>query len=238
MSGWTTQASNVVVAAIAVGEKFQIWALALVESLRKNGLFQGTICILTDRPGAFHHCNNVSTVLVGPTTDPMQIKAWKARLLSVIASEIVLYLDVDILVGAPLYTLLECAQSVKGNKTLACFDHTSTGGTSRKPYHMGAFIVWKGRSEGVLSRWGAAIESGRFKYDQDAAQAVMVRDELLILPGRFLRFPSEDDLERGRLWPLVHFTFGGRQIRLKDSLIHRYISSHLQLDSVPILPKH
>lgn len=229
-----TQASpTFAVAGIAVGEKYRAWSLAMIETLRKNGKVLEPVYIFTDSPGHYVGLPNLFTIKIPHSDNAMDIKRWKTQLLDYVPTPNILYIDVDIMVGSGLTPFIRIVFKKLLYHSICVFDHESTGGNCKRPFHMGLFWVNKKNSRLLLQRWEYAFDKGCFAYDQDAFTSIAKPEEINILPGHFLRFPSDEDLLNKRRWPLIHFTFGGRQRFIDAKIIKDYLRNVLGVSDIP-----
>ena len=93
----------------------------------------------------------------------MRVKLLKARLFNMIPQyEYVLYVDSDVLFGAPLRPFLRvCLRALLAREALlALFPDI---GISKAPYHTGVLFMHRQRSAALLRGWEQRIASGKFK---------------------------------------------------------------------------
>lgn len=168
------------------------------------------------------------------------------RLLDVAArrggERVVLYMDVDVIVGAPLAPLLSHATRVLGETpaTILTFQEAAVTRDDRmyfldpsrltkEPYHGGIFSVQAGKSEGCLGAWGTkvlgAIASWMDLDDPHLVKRSHVRDQPLLkeiidegscsfapLPDEYLSKPTPESIDARHYAVLNHLS---RTSRLK-----------------------
>jgi hypothetical protein len=102
----------------------------------------------------------------------------------------VVYLDADVVVGAPLRDFMSLAFSLKSTAVLGAFPDSGNTGS---PFHTGVLFASRGRSEPLLERWAAAILGGHYQGDQKALADVVAE---LRLDDAIDRFPLDGGLVR------------------------------------------
>ena len=144
-----------------------------VRSIRGRGAYDGTVYALTDHPRCAPEGVVVVPVQLSAECDKgssgsMVYKSLKMRVLDVAAAnggeEVVLYLDVDVIVGAPLAPLLEYAAGALRTATLLAYEERVVTRDVRdvtrfatEPYHGGIFAVRRAASEACLAAWSAKV---------------------------------------------------------------------------------
>ncbi|MCA9899863.1 MAG: glycosyltransferase [Ardenticatenaceae bacterium] len=224
-----SQMPQLAVATVAVGEPYARWALAMIESVRGNGRFQGPIYVVTDCPAMFAGLPNVPIITV-PAGDALHAKQHKTRLVERIPFEQVLFLDADVVVGRPLLAWhTEVADFLPNFKLLMFPDEGFFGET----YHTGVILMHQ-QSEPLLQRWRSAIQSGQYARDQAAFLAVAQPEEIYLMPEPFLLFPTIETFKRGQHTTFNHITFTGRQRNFSAGVIERYLAGSLNLVERPL----
>lgn len=169
-----------------------------VDSIRGAGAYAGPVYALTDRPECAPPGVTVVPVVVADgcrDNGSLLYKQLKMRLLDVAEERIVLYLDVDVVAGAPLAPLLAHAASVLSDAgsavSILAYDERAVTRDARdesrldaEPFHGGVFAVARGRSEGCLAAWAksvrAAIVDRNLLADPTALKKSRVRDQPLL----------------------------------------------------------
>ncbi len=224
---------NLAVAAIAIGKKYLSWSLAMIETLRKNGEFNGPVYIFTDQPQFYVTCDNVITVKVPFTHNRMLVKQYKTMLFDWIPYERILYLDVDVMVGGLLSPWLDEVEIGIKNHAILMFDHASTGRRSFSKYHTGIMLLNRPLALLLLNRWRKALQSGQYRSDQLAFSEIVNPDEVYLMPSRHLLFPTAETVKSGRTSTFIHITLYRQRI-IKPDVLGDYLRDVLNVTQVPI----
>jgi glycosyltransferase involved in cell wall biosynthesis len=201
----------------------------MIETLRTNGQYEGPVHILTDKPSDFACAENVATIPIAAGQDVIAIKTYKTRLRDLIDAKEILYLDVDVLIGAPLRAWHEQIREKVKRFPIAVFRDTGTG-TGR--YHTGA-IFMTSATDPFLLRWRDALMSGEYTRDQEAFQEATQPDSILLMPEKHLLFPDIECMRNRRVRTFVHITFTGRQRIFSLLTIRHYVTSTFHCRHVP-----
>lgn len=246
---------GVALAYIAMGKaaRESIFAYA-VDSARRTGGWRGEIFVVTDQPACAPNGTVVITALNRSTSAPtlhrvVHYKTHKMRLLELLPPRVrhVLYLDLDILVGAPLHPLLEerrrldwqPAEGQPGEKPHLLMVRQF----SKEPWHTGAILLRRNLSEACLDAWRLRLLGDKHAYtkwgsrDQVALKRVSKlgsnKSHCRVgeLRREYLIFPRPRRIESGGPWPeLVHVTRTGRL-----HLAYGLSKEHLQLMGAVLL---
>jgi len=98
----------------------------------------------------------------------MRVKLVKTQLLRLLRSQQcrqILWIDSDVVIGAPLSPIYDqCAALLRaGQHQLALYPDI---GVSKAPYHTGVVCMHDGVSDALLTRWAELIAGGTFRRDQ------------------------------------------------------------------------
>ncbi len=119
----------------------------------------------------------------------LSIKWLKTQIFKHTDLEFAVYVDADVVVGAPLRDFFSLCFERRAAPLAAFPDSGNTG----SPYHTGVVFSSRNSSAALLERWAAAIVSGAYQGDQKALADVV--DELQI--DRLVsRFPLDSGLVR------------------------------------------
>lgn len=218
------------VAAIAIGPIYNSWAKSMIETLRSAGDFSGPIHILTDNPEQFRGLPAITTTLTtNPGADLLEIKKLKTGLLDIVDAEYVLYLDVDVLVGAPLRDWFNKVEAPLADYAAATFPQAGKEG---EPFHTGVMLLTR-RASKDLAAWREVLDSGHFDRDQPAFAAAVTPSNIYIMSDDDLLFPSRVDMEAETIRTFVHITFTGRQTGTPPSVLRRYLRRGLVVEQLP-----
>ena len=160
-------------------------------------------------------------------------KQLKMRLLDVVREDVVWYVDVDVVAGAPVGPLVAAALAAFRDPatTLAAYDEAAVTADAhdrtrplREPYHGGVFFAHRTRSARCLRAWGARVAAAIPAHGR-AVKRSSIRDQPLLaatiregacvvapLPPATLSKPSRSTIEGGRYAVLNHLS---RSSRLK-----------------------
>ncbi|MCP4421717.1 MAG: glycosyltransferase family 4 protein [Chloroflexi bacterium] len=211
---------DLAVATIAVGALYVRWALALIETVRRNGRFQGPIYLLTDQPNQFQGLPNVISVTVPSTRRAMTAKQYKTWLPFFSTSPYTLFLDADVMVGRPLQQWVETVKNEQVNYPLCMF---WDGGFFHEPYHTGVILYNKALAKSVLERWRRAMQSGRYNRDQSAFLTIVSPDDVFIMPAEHFIFPVIETFKRGQTTTFNHITVTDLQRSFAPGVISHYL---------------
>jgi len=214
------------VATVAVGEPYARWALAMIESVRENGRFQGPVYVVTDCDALFAAQENVHILSVPQTDDPLVAKQYKTRLPEWVPFEQTLFLDADVLVGRPLLDWFTAIVPADSSHALLMFPDEGFFG---EKYHTGVILMQQALAASLMGRWRTAIQSGYYGRDQAAFMAVAQPEEICLMADRHLLFPTIETFKRGHITTFNHITFTGRQRNFSPEVIHRYLQEALCL---------
>jgi hypothetical protein len=165
-----------------------------IQSVRKLGLWTGSIYVITDSPQCFIPSNNYDrgtdfhVVTVPSASSIIEIKALKPILLDLLPSEVkgALYLDVDIVAMKSLksffrdlFLLLSAMPSLSGGAGLDFAAFPDAAGhfvgfcSGCEKWHTGVLFLRRGGGEDpiknkCLSRWREILLSGKFSSDQES----------------------------------------------------------------------
>lgn len=214
-----------------------------------NSVLGGNVVIVTPQSSHYNH----------EAREDLVYKRFKTYILDYVDSdprldavELVYYLDIDIMAGAPLDGLFRALE----NKYGAAHSHANTpttGASSRIfffkgkswPVQGGQFLLERRTSQYCLDLWRAAIDGSvhRTTKDQDSLASVHKRivdgeetecELVLMEKGRHLSFPRNErdmvnQVERGRYTPLIHLlnTYSARKIGAEAQAV--YIDHVLEL---------
>lgn len=223
---------NFTIAMIAIGKRYNDWALATIESLRRNGKFDGVIHVVTDTSENFHHFKDVVTISDTEPGTRIGIKTCKTRLLSLIPDEDILYIDVDVVCGSALHNIDVIFQASKKSKELLLFKDTGNAGS---PYHAGVMLI-RQHAHSLMHRWNSVIRQNAkdgCDLDQPALAIILTENKFDYLPTEFLVFPDEKYLREKKVNLFVHFTFTYRQQVIPHYLIRDYLTNTLQINHTP-----
>lgn len=162
------------IAVIAMGELAEESLFGMcVRSIRERGAFAGTVYAFTDKPRCAPRGVVVVPVRLEDRCDAragsILYKQLKMRVLDVAAAgpeRVVLYMDADVIVGAPLAPLLATAVAALAASpaTLLAYEEADVtsdvrdpGRLAAEPYHGGIFAVARGKSEPCLAAWAARV---------------------------------------------------------------------------------
>ena len=162
------------IAVIAMGELAEESLFGMcVRSIRERGAFVGTVYAFTDKPRCAPRGVVVVPVRLEDRCDAragsILYKQLKMRVLDVAAAgpeRVVLYMDADVIVGAPLAPLLATAVAALAASpaTLLVYEEADVtsdvrdpGRLAAEPYHGGIFAVARGKSEPCLAAWAARV---------------------------------------------------------------------------------
>ena len=162
------------IAVIAMGELAEESLFGMcVRSIRERGAFVGTVYAFTDKPRCAPRGVVVVPVRLEDRCDAragsILYKQLKMRVLDVAAAgpeRVVLYMDADVIVGAPLAPLLATAVAALATSpaTLLVYEEAEVtadvrdpGRLATEPYHGGIFAVARGKSEPCLAAWAARV---------------------------------------------------------------------------------
>ncbi len=225
------QLTKLAAATIAIGEPYALWAAALIESLRKNGRFQGPIFVITDCEQLFTNQDNVHILTVPSIANPMAVKQYKTLLPEWIPFEQILFLDADVLVGRPLQEWYTAVRRTQTNPVVRMFPDE---GFFNERYHTGIMLIERDAAESLLKRWRQAMRNGRFQRDQSAFMAVVRPGEAELMPDEFLLFPTIESFKRGQVRTFTHITFTGRQRNFSAAIIHHYLENSFHIAQRPM----
>ena len=221
---------DLAIAAIAFGNRYVRWSLAMIESLRRIGEFAGPIYLATDRTDAYEGLDGVHAIASTRPHDTLEAKRHKTTVLDWIPEGDVLYLDVDILMGAPLAPAIAAAR--RGDKPLAVFPQPDREG---QPYHGGVVFVRRGAAAGdALDRWRREIDSGRHHRDQLALGAALHPEDVETLPVELLLFPGAESFANGEYRTFNHITMTATQRGTSPGRIARYVRG-LGIETRPVV---
>ena len=173
-------------------------------------------------------------------------KQLKMRLLDVVREDVVWYVDVDVVAGAPVGPLVAAALAAFRDPatTLAAYDEAAVTADAhdrtrllREPYHGGVFFAHRTRSARCLRAWGARVAAAIPAHGR-AVKRSSIRDQPLLaatiregacvvapLPPATLSKPSRSTIEGGRYAVLNHLS---RSSRLKGKRnMHNLTRAHL-----------
>ena len=162
------------IAVIAMGELAEESLFGMcVRSIRERGALAGTVYAFTDKPRCAPRGVVVVPVRLEDRCDAragsILYKQLKMRVLDVAAAgpeRVVLYMDADVVVGAPLAPLLATAVAALATSpaTLLAYEEADVTADVRdparlaaEPYHGGIFAVARGKSEPCLAAWAARV---------------------------------------------------------------------------------
>jgi len=223
-----------------------------VRSLRGPGAFGGTIYALTDRPACAPPTTTVVPIRVEPRCRQgasILYKQLKMKLLGVLGrgnEDILLYVDVDVVAGAPLQPLIDAALAAFRDPatTLVLYEEAAVTADAhdplrllREPYHGGVFFAHRTRSASCIQAWGDRVAAAIPQHGR-AVKRSSIRDQPLLaetvragacvvapLPPSTLSKPSRFTIEAGRYAVLNHLS---RSSRLKGKRNnHNLTRAHL-----------
>jgi glycosyltransferase involved in cell wall biosynthesis len=224
------QMPQLAVATVAVGEPYARWALAMIESVRGNGRFQGPIYVVTDCAHLFSQLENVPILAVPETAEALEAKQYKTWLPEWIPFEQTLFLDADVVVGRPLFEWYTAVSPELQTHTLLMFPDEGFFG---ERYHTGVILMRK-QVAPLLARWRSAIQGGSHTRDQAAFMAVADPEAVYLMPAHFLLFPTIETFKRSHHTTFNHITFTGRQRNFSAAVIQRYLAQALHLAQQPL----
>lgn len=222
---------NLAVATVAVGKMYARWALAMIESMRRNGRFRGPIYVVTDCDDLFAAEENVQVLPVPQTHNPLVAKQYKTRLPEWVPFEQTLFLDADVVVGRPLLDWITAVAPETANDALLMFPDEGFLG---EQFHTGIILMQRILAASPLKRWRAALQSGDYGRDQAAFMAVVQPEEVRLMANEYLLFPTIETFKRGYTTTFNHITFTGRQRNFSPEIIHRYLQESLHLATLPM----
>lgn len=203
-------------------------------SIRKRGQFLGTIFVLTDAPLQRYETftsQDPNFIVLQPKLNDwnwelrrdMPYKRFKTYLLEYLhrdsrlsSTRLVYYLDIDIVIGQPLFPWFEHVErkyldgpaasnqpNISRSAVMIFFD----GNIS--PLQGGQFLVQKGRSEGCLTRWRFHMDNNPTEHKDQPSLTLMWKEQhspqhfssvnctLLRMPQEpYLRFISTKEMSR------------------------------------------
>ena len=222
---------TVAAATVAVGEPYARWALAMIESLRKHGRFQGPVYVVTDCDYIFMDEENVHILSVPSSVTTMAAKLYKTWLTDWIPFDQTLFLDADVIVGRPL---LDWYTAVTKEADPFPFYMFPDEGFFNERYHTGIMLMQRALAAPLAVRWRAAIQSGRYTRDQAAFMAAVQPEEVNLMPDSYLLFPTIESFKRGQTKTFNHITFTGRQKNFSSEIICRYLQNSFHLAQRPM----
>ena len=218
------------VVSIAVGRKYNSWAVSMIETLRSRGKFDGPVHIITDQPRYYRRLAGVTATRVPAEMNVLQIKALKTLLFDYVKGDLLLYLDVDVLVGYPLELWYQTVKDRLSTYPIAMF---RDNGLYPFPYHTGVMLLTRKAAE-LLKPWREALESGTFQKDQPAFAATMSDKNIEIMPDEYILFPKAEDMQNETVRTFVHITFTGRQRIIALGTIRSYLMHTFHVKSLPM----
>ncbi|MCA9946408.1 MAG: glycosyltransferase family 4 protein [Anaerolineales bacterium] len=221
---------DLVLATIAVGELYVCWALALIETVRGNGRFQGPILLITDQPERFGHLVNVQTIRVPATSQGILAKQYKTWLPFLTSFPYTLFLDADVLVGRPLTTWFASLEEAHKQHPLAMF---FDGGHFHEIYHTGVILYNKALAKPILARWRRALQSGRFQRDQTAFMSIASAEDILLMEPEHFIFPDIHTFRHNEATTFNHITVTDLQRSFARDIIANYLQQALQVTQLP-----
>lgn len=204
---------------IAYGDEARRFAMNLLRSVAANAHSEcGAIYVFTDDAEYFRTGNyglhlapvhfversvdeplptvaqNASVSLSSGRRGKLSIKWLKTQIFRLVDArfEFAVYVDADVVVGAPLRDFLALCLAQRSAPLAAFPDAGNTG----SPYHTGVLFTSRNASAPLLERWAAAILSGSYPGDQRALVDVVAE---LRLADAVHRFPLDGGLARPAL---------------------------------------
>jgi hypothetical protein len=228
-----------VVAVIALGRSHVRWSLALIESLRKNGEFEGLIVVATDRPKDYENAPGTQIHIVASGRSRTRAKLLKTRVLEWATGQYVAYIDADVVIGGCLSDLWSDLKRMLEEKALLVF---ADSGHGREPWHTGIIMAHRERARGIFDRWHQELKRRRASSLEErlqggrdqAALAAILRDEQVgQLDPKLLLFPGREEIRELRFATFNHITYTYRRRISTPALLHRYFRA-LNVQAIPI----
>lgn len=260
---------NAAVGLVAFGKATQTnMVQRCIRSIRTRGRWTGYIFIITD--GDFNDIvqEDSNVILVRPQKqdDPslrnvagdrliMSFKRFKTLVIDyldrderLVNIEYVLYMDIDIVVGASLSEFLDSQVSqYDGSKRQDSSNEEEShmlmfpdNERHPKDIHSGVILLHREYSLGCLELWRKLMdEMPEVTRDQKLIKRIYYRKgkelkdgggcEILKIPNDYLLFPEKSDLKTKQIRTFIHLTNTGRAKRLPPSMQKKYLEYILQL---------
>lgn len=205
-----TSNPDIAFCSIAIGVDYLKMSLQMIESLRRNGEFQGTMYVFTDNPAFFRGCENLIPITIPTPRSLMATYQYKTFINHVIPNESIVFIDADIVIGRPISKWLDEARKKTLDHSLVLFwDHGSKGHF----YHSGLFMVNRMTGNSMLRRWRRRIWFFGHGRDQKALiKTVRKENDVYVMPAEDMLFLSATSADIQQVALFNHITRRARKV--------------------------
>lgn len=210
-----------------------------IRSARARGQWKGRIVVVTDAPQRYDNLvqNDALVHVLVPRAQDWQdlppfhdikikYKRFKTRLIDYVLADarlnnvkIILYMDVDIVVGKPILPWLQTKwqksrqerQRSPADMSITYMFATGNGG---KAAHSGVILLHTALSNGCMTTWRRKLDARRLTVHRDQQMLRFMRNagaqktkcRITLWPKKELIFPLQKDFEQRRFAQFVHIT--------------------------------